>query len=124
MDSTNAILIVDDETSITELFAEFLPLQGYDVVVAQSGEEAVEISTARSFLLAFVDYSLPGINGLETSKYLKYNEKAKYIILMTGWAEIEEANDTEYIEQILAKPFDLMTILSLVQGYLSREYSK
>lgn len=59
------VLVVDDETSVRTLLSEVLQGQGYEVVVASSGEEAVELARKSSFEIVITDMKMPGISGVE-----------------------------------------------------------
>ncbi|MBP7052898.1 MAG: response regulator [Phycisphaerae bacterium] len=59
------ILVVDDEEDIVELVTLNLVREGYDVLAASTGEQAIELARARQPDLAILDLMLPGIDGLE-----------------------------------------------------------
>jgi len=66
-----SILIVDDEPDVLEAVSTLVRHEGYDVMLANSGERAIEILARRSFDLIMTDLSMPGITGwqlLEAAK--------------------------------------------------------
>ena len=65
------ILIVDDDDDICETLTKILEIQGYDVLAAGSGEEAVILAQEKDCQMAFIDVKLPNIDGLETLLRLK-----------------------------------------------------
>ncbi len=81
------ILIVDDERDLRETSAELLRLEGYEVVTAADGDEAVMKSGANNFDLALVDLVLPGqMNGLEIISKLRTRSPQTHIIAFTGFS--------------------------------------
>ena len=81
------ILIVDDERELRETSAELLRLEGYEVVTAADGDEAVTKSGMFSFDLALVDRVLPGqMHGLEIISRLRVKSPNTHIIAFTGFS--------------------------------------
>ena len=64
------ILVVDDEEIMREILETLLSREGYDVKLASSGEEGLELARALPFDAALVDIMMPGINGIETLEEL------------------------------------------------------
>ena len=104
------VLIVDDDDDICQTMSKTLELEGYKVLVAGSGEEAIKIAREKPFQIAFVDVKLPLMNGLETYLKLKEVNPGIMTIMMTGYREEVE----HIVEKALAasaatclyKPFD------------------
>lgn len=81
------ILIVDDERELRETSAELLRLEGYEVITAADGDEAVTKSNSGGFDLALVDLVLPGqMNGLEIISKLRSKSPSTHIIAFTGFS--------------------------------------
>jgi len=85
------ILVVDDEASIRETLAGVLEDEGYETALASSGEQALEMATAREFDAALVDVWLPGIDGLETLSKLMEMEARPEVVMISGHGNIETA---------------------------------
>jgi DNA-binding NtrC family response regulator len=104
------ILIVDDDADICETLTQILELQGYEVLSAASGEEAVMMTKGTSFQIAFIDVKLPKIDGLETLLRLKEINPDIIVIMMTGFRnEVKEALDKAQAASAITclyKPFD------------------
>ena len=121
------ILVVDDDDDICQTMTKTLELEGYEVLVAASGEEAVRIAKERACQIAFVDVKLPLMNGLETYLKLKEINPGIVTIMMTGYRD--EARDI--VEKALAasavtclyKPFDPFKAMNLVSRFSDRTYS-
>jgi len=85
------ILIVDDESTIRQSLQGVLEDEGYQISLAESGEECLEILRKRAFDLALLDVWLPGMDGLETLEKIREIENAPEIIMISGHGTIETA---------------------------------
>ena len=70
------ILIVDDESTIRQSLQGVLEDEGYQVSVAESGEQCLEVLRKRAFDLILLDVWLPGVDGLETLERIREMENA------------------------------------------------
>jgi CheY-like chemotaxis protein len=77
------VLVVDDEQEIRDLLANFLSTEGYEVIVAANGEEAIELAKRENPQLILLDIEMPGVDGIETCKRLKAEEKTQHIPVIT-----------------------------------------
>jgi DNA-binding NtrC family response regulator len=113
------ILIVDDDADICETLTQILEVQGYEVLSAASGEEAVMMTKGTSFQIAFIDVKLPKIDGLETLLRLKEINPDIIVIMMTGFRnEVKEALDKAQAASAITclyKPFDPAIAAELVK---------
>jgi two-component system nitrogen regulation response regulator NtrX len=85
------ILIVDDEKSICESLGSILTDEGYEVLTAASGEEALKIIKEELPSLVILDIWLPGIDGIETLKMIKSQYSQIRVIMISGHGTIETA---------------------------------
>ncbi|VTS01493.1 sigma-54-dependent transcriptional regulator [Tuwongella immobilis] len=85
------VLIVDDELIIRETIGEFLQQQGYDVVLAPSGEDAIKRITDRRFDIILCDINLPGVDGLEVLDRVRQVSPETSVMLITAYATVENA---------------------------------
>jgi two-component system response regulator HydG len=113
------ILVVDDDADICQTLTKVLELQGYDVITAGSGEEAVSMTRKQSCQMAFIDVKLPDIDGLETLLRLKEINPDLLVIMMTGFRnEVKEALDKAQAASAITclyKPFDPAKAAELVK---------
>lgn len=85
------ILTVDDSTTFRLALAGFLSAEGYDVIQAQSGEEALELLRVQSVDCILLDLEMPGIGGRETCRILKASSHLRSIpvVILSG---VEDRN--------------------------------
>jgi DNA-binding response OmpR family regulator len=117
------ILLVDDEEDIVMLTAEALKYEGYDVVTAFNGEEALAKADAEKPDLAIVDLMLPLLSGSEVVRRLKENSAHKDmpIIVITA---LSQQDDPALIrgasaDFFMVKPFDPGQLLSKIKELLT-----
>ena len=105
----DTVLVVDDDSSIREVLHEFFTLKGYQVVLAANGEQALELAKCEMPKAILLDINMPGIDGMETCRRLRADEKTRLIpiVLITAYGASEtEANDAG-ADDIIYKPFDM-----------------
>ncbi len=114
------ILVVDDEQSVREMVSLALTAQGYRVIAAANGAEAVAMfaQPAGDVRLVLLDTDMPVLNGHATIPFLRAQSPAVPIILMSG--EIE-AIPSEDKSNKLVKPFQLEELLRAVSSALISE---
>jgi two-component system cell cycle response regulator len=102
------VLVVDDELLIREVLSEHLSGQGYEVIQASSGEEAIDLARNTQFNAILLDMGMPGIDGMETCRRLKAEEITRHIpvIMMTGFSYEKEAAVEAGADDFISKPPD------------------
>jgi DNA-binding response OmpR family regulator len=78
------ILVADDEPEIRSMLAMFLEAEGWLVAQAASGDEALERCRNESFDIAVLDYMMPGMNGLQVARFLRFEGIRLPTILFTA----------------------------------------
>jgi len=120
------IMVVDDEPSVLESFKMILKIKDYDVTTFPDGASALAELTPDKFDIAFVDYKLPGMDGLEVLKKIKEADAKVEVIIVTAYAsESSHANAiTLGALEYLRKPFLMEEIYELVERGLRRKRAK
>jgi DNA-binding response OmpR family regulator len=114
------ILLVDDEPNLLLMVGDQLRLEGYDVVTAASGDEALQTLRFQPPDLIVLDISMPGMTGLALLKKLSGPDGApRYpILIFTARANMEQFFQTTEVEGFLTKASDPTKLLSEVKRIL------
>lgn len=122
--SKETILIVDDEEDIIELIKYNLKSEGYSILTAVTGEQAIKIAKQSRPDLMVLDLMLPGIDGLEVTKYLKNNEQTKDMPIVMLTAKGEESDIVTGLElganDYISKPFSPRELQARIRAILRR----
>ena len=115
------ILIVDDEVAICQSLKAILEDEGYQVLVAGSGEEAVNIVAEEMPQLVLLDIWLPGMDGLDTLKTIHAAHPNVLVIMMSGHGNIETAVKATKLGafDFIEKPLSLDKVIILVNNALN-----
>jgi two-component system nitrogen regulation response regulator NtrX len=114
------ILIIDDEENIRDSLSEILKDEGYRVITAASGEEAVAVVRENMPDIALLDVWLPKMNGIETMQSFKASGKNFPVIMISGHANIELAVEATRLGayDFLEKPLSLEKVLIVIKRSL------
>jgi len=122
------ILVVDDEEDIVKLLEYNLEKQGYIVLTAKSGEQALELVKKEKPNLVILDLMLPKIDGLEVCKLLKKEPQTESISIIMLTAKGEESDIIIGLElgadDYITKPFSPKVLLARVKTVLRRSEEK
>lgn len=116
------ILLVDDITTNLQVLFEALSLEGYELLIAQSGEQALESASEAAPHLILLDVKMPGMDGFETFRRLKASEETADIpvVFISAHANIESIDEAKQLGAAgyLTKPFQFDEIISKVHEIL------
>jgi DNA-binding response OmpR family regulator len=116
------ILVVDDISQNNELLEAYLTPQGYDVITALSGEEALQKIAANQVDLVLLDVMMPGMDGFEVMRRIRQDPKTKMmpVILITALKETEDRikGIQSGCDDYISKPFNKNELLARVQSLL------
>ena len=118
MTSPLKILVVDDNRDNADSLVELFELEGHDVKVAYSGEEAIESYMSNDFDLAFMDVMMPGKNGVESFLEIRQLKPKAKVYMMTGYSVdqlLQQAIDNGALG-VFGKPVDLTEVLGAIDG--------
>ena len=118
------ILIVDDEEDIRELLQFNLVKEGYDVILADTGERSLELAKNKNPQLIVLDLMLPGIDGLSVCKKLKSEPKTASIPIVMLTAKGEESDIVTGLEigadDYVTKPFSPKVLIARIRKLLRK----
>lgn len=118
------ILIVDDEEDIIELIQYNLKTEGYSILTARTGEEAVKIAEQSLPGLMVLDLMLPGMDGFEVTRYLRSRERTKNLPIVILTAKGEETDIVTGLElganDYISKPFSPKVLTARIGAILRR----
>lgn len=117
-----SILIVDDEPMVRDVLTRYLAAEGFDVVAAEDGEEALERFADRAPALVLLDLMLPKVDGYEVFRRIRERGDGTPVIMLTARGE-----ETDRIvgldlgaDDYVAKPFSPREVVARVRAVLRR----
>ncbi|MFC1813995.1 response regulator, partial [Thermodesulfobacteriota bacterium] len=110
------ILIVDDEEIARTNLEHILKKEGFHVVTAVNGAEALDLLSRQPYHLMLTDIKMPGMDGVEVLRRARQDYPDLCVVMMTAYATVETAVEAMKIGALdyLLKPFDLDTLVSMV----------
>src|SRR5690242_2504113 len=121
MPDSSTILLVDDEEAVQKLLAYPLERDGYRVVQARDGEEALARFSSERVDLVVLDLMLPKLDGLEVCKRLRAESAVPIIMLTARDDELDKVLGLELgADDYITKPFSIREFRSRVRAVLRR----
>lgn len=118
------ILVVDDEEHIAELISYNLTSNGYKVIVANNGNDAVKLAVEEKPNLILLDLMIPGKDGYDVCKDVRSNSEIRNIPIIMLTAKSEELDKILGLElgadDYITKPFSVRELLARVKAVLRR----
>ena len=112
------LLCVDDEPLGLEVRKVVLQRQGYDVLTATSGREALKVFAANPITAVILDYSMPEMNGCQVAAELKRIDPKVKILLLSAYLDLPE-EVSKYVDARAVKATSPAAFLSALQQLLS-----
>lgn len=115
------ILLVDDDIDLTELLAELLTLEGFEVSTVHNGQEALKELERQTYDLILLDVMMPILNGIETLKQVRQRYIVPVLMLSARDDEIDRVLGLELgADDYLAKPFNDRELVARIKAILRR----
>lgn len=123
---SNKILIVDDSYAVRSLVTMTLKFQGYEVIAAENGQEALDKLEQHDHVDAiFLDLLMPIMGGFECLSHIRANHKYKDLPIVILTTEGQKENEKKGLElgasHYLVKPFEPFELLSTVEGLFKKK---
>ncbi|MCK4233244.1 response regulator [candidate division WOR-3 bacterium] len=115
------LLIVDDDPNIRLIFSTTLKREGYEVLTASTGLEALELVLQNKFDLIILDIKMPDMHGLEVLSLIRESGENLPVIICTAFEGMKDdfVVKSSNIFEYLVKPVDLKILNALVRRALS-----
>ncbi len=116
------ILLVEDDTDLSETLQDWLMFQQHNVEAVYTGTEALEQMRFSTFDIVVLDWQLPGMNGIDVLKTYRDEGGQMPVLMLTGRTEAKEikalmdAGATDY----MAKPFNLKELSARVEQIIAK----
>ncbi len=121
MPKQKSILIVDDDLSIREMLCDFLSAEGFMVLVAEDGQQALRLASEKVPDLIIIDLLLPREHGLEVIRDIK-DKCFIPVIAISGiysTLEVKRELDDFYLDGFIPKPIDLDILRERIRNILN-----
>jgi DNA-binding response OmpR family regulator len=120
--SVDRLLLVDDNPTNLQVLFQALEAEGYELLVAQSGEEAIETAREAQPQLILLDINMPGIDGYETCRRLKADPETSESVIIFLSARGEVADKVQGLQlgavDYIGKPFQFEEVVARVRKHL------
>ena len=118
------VLVVDDDTELCDLIAEYLRPEGFEVLAVHDGETGLERSLAGDADLVVLDMMLPGMSGLDVLRKLRERSRIPVLILTARGQDVDRIVGLEIgADDYLGKPFNPRELLARIRAILRRTKS-
>ncbi|GJQ60856.1 MAG: acetoacetate metabolism regulatory protein AtoC [Candidatus Scalindua sp.] len=119
----DVILVVDDQESIRLALAKMLTKEGYEVVLAEEGEDALEILRKRKINVILTDLRMPKMDGIQLLRASKLIRPEVEVILITAHGTIEKAVDAMKLGayDFITKPFKKLIIVNMIKKAIEKQ---
>ncbi len=117
-----SILVVDDESAVRETLADMLEALNHRVVLAQSGQEALQKLAGGDFDFVFTDLAMPEMDGWETARGIRKRKPDMRIVLVTGYGPgtVPPVGEETLVDGIIGKPFDFTQVSNTIREVVTR----
>ncbi|RLB68512.1 MAG: sigma-54-dependent Fis family transcriptional regulator, partial [Deltaproteobacteria bacterium] len=111
------VLVVDDEAAIRFAFEQFLRDEGYEALLAENSDEALKLLQDTIPDLVFLDYRLPGMDGIHVLEKIRRQQPGLPVIFMTAFGAMEVAIKAMQLGayEYLTEPLDLDQVRLLIK---------
>ena len=120
------LLIIDDDTELCQLVADYLKPMGFEVEMEHDGEHGADRATSEPWAAIILDVMMPGLNGYEVCKQIRRQDEKVPILFLTAKAEeIDTVLGLELgADDYMTKPFGVKEIIARIRAILRRTASR
>ena len=115
-DPKRTILLVDDDALVRQTVHMVLTIDGYDVVEAEDGPQALDAFVPGRFALVLTDWFMPRMSGIELAAAIKTRCPNQTVVMITAFAEKAQAqgNRGSGVDLLIGKPFEIEVLRAAV----------
>jgi len=118
-----SILVVDDDMVTRQTFMKIFETEGYEVVLAENGLEAIQWIEKRPFSMVVLDVEMPNVNGFEVLKAIRkhYSSSCRPVIMISAYDSqdhILKAFDVGANDYV-TKPIDIKLVLARIRAHIT-----
>jgi len=119
------VLIVDDAPDTLEIIQKLLAFEGYEILTAQTGEEALKKAEAEKPEVVLLDINLPGIDGNEVLRRIRQLDSIVSVVMLTAFATVDNAIHAlqEGASDFIKKPFENEHLIHLVNQCMEKYWT-
>ncbi len=115
------VLIVEDESTIAELEKDYLELSGFDVEVANDGQEGLDKALSENYDLIILDLMLPKVDGFEICKQVREKKNTPIIMVSAKKDDIDKIRGLGLgADDYMTKPFSPSELVARVKAHMAR----
>ena len=118
-----SVLVVDDDDVIRKTLSQILKTEGYSVLTAETGKQAIAASKKRFFNVALIDVRLQDMEGTALIDKLKKTEPRMIRMIITGYPSMDNAIEAvnRNADGYILKPIDVQELLAMVERQLKKQ---
>ncbi len=117
------ILLVDDDLGLSELLAQLLELEGFELTLAHDGQAGLDLALEQQFDLILLDVMLPKLNGFEVLRALRSKKQTPVLMLTARGDEIDRVVGLEIgADDYLPKPFNDRELVARIRAIIRRTH--
>jgi DNA-binding response OmpR family regulator len=123
--SNQRILVIDDDVKLTQLIGSFLESKGFDVSIANSGQDGLRLVSEFDPDLVILDVMMPGMDGWTTCERLRKVSDVPIIMLTARGTDLDIMRGVEKgVDDYIVKPFRVAQLLARIKSALRRRIDK
>lgn len=121
----NQLLLIDDDLGLSELLAQLLELEGFELTLAHDGQSGLDLALCNNYDLILLDVMLPKLNGFEVLKSLRSKKQTPVLMLTARGDEIDRVVGLEIgADDYLPKPFNDRELVARIKAIIRRTQIK
>ena len=123
---TKSVLVIDDDSAVRKAFDLSLRGQGYELILAASGAEGLDVVKQHPVDLVYLDLRMPGMDGVQTLRALHESGFTGQVFIVTAFhreffEDLVVVRDAGIPFELLQKPLEREQIIAITRGILENE---